>query len=96
MDSNPGGVGLLGSVERCVELGGRDVAAVAVQPDRVVPVDPAEGGQLDVVDRLPWPPAMDRPADDLALVEAVDALSERIVPRRQRHPIPPVVRELFG
>jgi hypothetical protein len=29
--SNPGGVGLLGSVERCLELGGRRVTAVAVE-----------------------------------------------------------------
>src|SRR3954470_8954483 len=36
--SNPGGVGLLGSVERCFELGRRDVAAVAVEPGLVEPV----------------------------------------------------------
>ena len=29
--SNPGGVGLLGSVERCLELGGGHVTAVAVE-----------------------------------------------------------------
>lgn len=40
LDSNPGGVGLLGSVERCFELGGRRVAAVAVEALLVEPVDP--------------------------------------------------------
>jgi hypothetical protein len=50
--SNPGGVGLLGSVERCFELGGWDVAAVAVQPFVVEPVEPGEGGELELVDVL--------------------------------------------
>ena len=34
-----------------LELGGWDVAEVAVQALRVVPVHPSEGGQLDVLDR---------------------------------------------
>ena len=38
--SNPGGVGLLGSVERCFELGRRDVVAVAVEAVLVEPVHP--------------------------------------------------------
>ena len=50
MDSNPGGVGLLGSVERCFELCGRHVVAVAVQALLVEPVDPREGLELELVD----------------------------------------------
>ena len=38
--SNPGGVGLLGSVERCFELCWRHVAAVAVEAVLVEPVHP--------------------------------------------------------
>src|SRR4051794_27552998 len=53
--SNPGGVGLVGSVERCFELGRRDVAAVAVEPLFVEPVHPREGGQLELVDVVPVP-----------------------------------------
>ena len=74
----PIGVGLLGSVERCFELGGRDVAEVAVEAAGVVPVDPAEGGQLDVFDGLPrsrWA----GPADQLGLVEPVDGLGQGVV-----------------
>lgn len=41
------------SIERGLELGGWDVAAVAVQTLSVVPVHPAERRELEVVDRLP-------------------------------------------
>ncbi len=58
------------------ELGRWDVTAVAVQPFGVVPVDPAEGGQLDVVDRLPW--SLAGTADQLSLVEAVGRLGQSI------------------
>ena len=43
----------------------------------VVPMDPAERCEFEVVDRLPGPSA--RSADDLGLVEGVDALGEGIV-----------------
>ena len=52
MVSNRVAVGLLGSVERCFELGGRDVTEVAVQPGVVVPVHPSQGGQFDVFDYI--------------------------------------------
>ena len=49
----PCGFGLLGSVERCFELGGWHVAAVAVEPLVVEPVNPAEGGELELVGVVP-------------------------------------------
>ena len=66
MDSDQVLVGLLGSVER-LELGWWGIAEVAVQPLGVVPVHPAEGGQLDLVDGAPRPLAGS--ADQLRLVE---------------------------
>ena len=53
MVSNPGGVGLLGSVEGCFELDWRDVAAVAVKPAFVEPRHPGQGGELELVDVVP-------------------------------------------
>ena len=41
----------IASIERLLELGGPDVAEVAVEALRVVPVDPAEGGEFEVLDR---------------------------------------------
>ena len=67
----------MGSVEGCFELGGRGVAAVAVKAVIVVPVDPAEGGELDVLDRLPGPRAGGA-SDELGLVVAVDGLREGV------------------
>jgi 3-oxoacyl-[acyl-carrier protein] reductase len=52
LDSDPGGVGLLGSVERCFELGGRYVAAVAVEALLVEPVHPRERRELELIDVL--------------------------------------------
>ena len=43
----------------------------------VVPVDPAEGGQLDVLDGAPR--SLAGPTDQLGLVEAVDCLGEGVV-----------------
>lgn len=57
MASNPGGLGLSGSVGRCLELGRRDVAAAAVEPFVVDPVDQRAGGQLELVDSFPGPGA---------------------------------------
>jgi len=70
--SNHGVVGLLGSVVRCLVLGGWDVAEVAVEPLLVEPVNPAERGQLDVVDGAPW--SLVGAADQLRLVERVRRL----------------------
>ncbi len=52
-DSNPGGIGFLGSVERCFELCWRNVVAVPVQPVLVEPVDPGQGGEFEFVDVVP-------------------------------------------
>ena len=46
-------VALVGSVEVLLEVGGREVTEVAVQALGVVPVHPAERGELDVVDGSP-------------------------------------------
>ena len=43
----------MGSVERCFELCGRDVVAVAVKALLVEPVDPGEGLELELVDVVP-------------------------------------------
>ena len=78
MDSNQL-VGVLCSIEGCFEFGGWDVVAVAVEAGGVVPVYPAEGGELDVVNGAPW--ALRWPADELGLVVAVDRLREGIIER---------------
>src|SRR3954470_20829940 len=76
--SNPGGVGLWGSVERCFELGRRDIAAVAVKAVLVEPVDPREGPELELVDVVPDRRGVGS-ADALGLVEAVRRLGQRVV-----------------
>jgi hypothetical protein len=53
LNSNPVGVGLLGSVELCFELERRDIATVAVEAMLVEPVHPRQGGQLELVDVVP-------------------------------------------
>ena len=77
MDSNPGGVGLLGSVERCFELRGRHVVAVAVEALLVEPVHPREGLELELVDVVPHRRGV-RAADALGLVEPVGGLGQRV------------------
>ena len=67
------------SVERRFVLGWRDVTAVAVKPLLVEPVDPAEGGELEVADIVPAVGVGS--VDALGLVEAVDGLGEGIVER---------------
>jgi hypothetical protein len=69
LDSNQFPVGLLGSVSR-LELDGRHVVEVAVQPLGVVPVDPPEGGELHVLNGLPW--SLCGSPDELGLVGGVD------------------------
>ena len=78
MDSNQFLVGLVGSISR-LEFGRRHVVEVLVQPLRVEPVDPREGGQLDVVDVAPRP--LSGSSDELALVGGVDRLGQRVVVR---------------
>lgn len=63
------------SVVVVLELGGWDVAELAVESAVVEPVDPGEGLQLDVLRVAPGAP----PADELGLVEAVHRLGERVV-----------------
>ena len=78
MDSNPGGVGLVGSVERCFELCRWHVRAVAMQPVVVEPVDPRQRRELELVDVIPGPRRIG-PEDALGLVEPVGGLRERVV-----------------
>ena len=74
MDLDQGLVAPLGSVERLLELCRRPVVEVAVQALVVVPVDPAEGGELEVLDALPRSRA-GRSADQLGLVLQVGYLT---------------------
>ena len=60
-----------------LELGGREIAEVAVQALGVVPVHPAQGGQLDLLDGLPRP-GVGGAADQLGLVVAIDSLGQRV------------------
>ena len=69
---------VLDSIERLLELDGRDVAEVAVETLGVVPVDPAERRELEVLDALPWP-GSGGSANELGLVVAVDRLRQGIV-----------------
>ena len=78
LDSNQWLVGLEGSVGG-LELVGRGVVEVAMDPVGVEPVDPAEGGQLDVLDRAPW--ASVGAPDQLGLVETVGRFRERVIER---------------
>lgn len=66
------------SIERLLELGGWDVAEVAVEALGVVPVHPSEGCELEVLDRLPGPRARG-PSHEFGLVVAVDRLGQGIV-----------------
>ena len=84
MDSDQGLVGPFRSVERLLELCWRHVIEIAVQAVVVVPVDPAQGGQLDVLDGLPRPSLAGRAADKFGLVVAVDRLSECVVTKLLR------------
>ncbi len=74
MVSNPGWGGLLGSIEGCFELVGRDVTAVAVEAVVVEPVHPAEGGEFEFVDVVPESRGVGS-VDALGLVETVTTLT---------------------
>jgi hypothetical protein len=56
------------------EFGWWDVAAVFVEASVVEPVDPFQGGDLDVVGGAPWACGFDQ----LGLVETVDRLGEGV------------------
>ena len=79
MDSDPGWDGSLSSIERCFELGGWDVAAVAVEPVVVEPVHPAERFEFELVDVVPAGGVGS--VDALGLVESVDCFGEGVVVR---------------
>ena len=72
MDSDQGLVGPFCGVERLLELCLWDVVEVAVQAVVVVPVDPAEGGELDVVKGRPGRSLAGGTAEQFGLVVAVN------------------------
>ena len=59
-----------------LELGSRDVPRVAVYPLCVVPVDPSQGGEFDVLNGVPRP--LTWSVDQLSLIEAVHAFRESV------------------
>ena len=69
------GWGFLTSIVSRLEFGWGDPADRFEKPPMVEPVDPLEGGVLDLVD---VPPGAAAP-DDLRLVEPVDGLGESVV-----------------
>ncbi len=79
MDFDQGLVGPFRSVERLLELCWWDVVEVAVQAVVVVPVDPAQGGELDILDGLPRPSFTRGTADQLGFVVAIHGLSQSVV-----------------
>ena len=73
-----GGVaGILPSVVGGLELGWWEMADGLQEPAVVEPVDPRQGGVLDLIKTLPGA----TPADQLGLVQADDRLGQRIVER---------------
>ena len=54
-----------------------EVVAVLERAAVVEPVDPFGGGDLEIVDALPWPSRFDQ----FGLVEAVDCLGQCVVER---------------
>ena len=81
MDSDQGLVGPFRSVERLFELCWWDVVEVAVQAVVVVPVDPAQRGELEVLDRLPRAALARGATDQFGLVIAVHGLGQRVIVR---------------
>ena len=79
MSSDQGLVGPFRSVERLLELCWRHVIEIAVQAGVVVPVDPAQGGQLDVLYGLPRLALSCGTADEVSLVVSIDRLGELII-----------------
>jgi hypothetical protein len=67
--------GVLLSSEGGLELGRRDMPNGLQEPVMVEPVDPFQGGVLDLVDALPGA----APADQLGLVQPDDRLGQGVV-----------------
>lgn len=65
-------------IEGPFELRGRDIDEVAVYVLVVVPVGPAEGGELDALGCLPWP-LPGGSADPFGLAIAVHGLDQEVV-----------------
>jgi hypothetical protein len=78
LDFDQGLVGPFCSVERGFELCWWYVVEVAVQAAGVVPVNPAQGGQLDVLDGLPGSGAC-WSVDQFGLVVTVQGFSQGVV-----------------
>ena len=76
MDSDPGGVGVSGSLERCFVLRWRGVVAVPVQSYLVEPVHPRHGREFEFVDVVP--DVVVRPVGALRLVDTVGRLGQGI------------------
>ena len=73
------------SIERVLELDGRDVAEVAVEALRVVPEHPSERGEFEVLDLLPWS-GSGGSADEFGLVVSVHCLGQSVVIRISDRP----------
>ena len=92
-NGEPGGLlGSVVSVERVLEFGGWDVAAVLVQAPVVVPVDPFGGGELGGVDAAPGAAV----PDHFGLVQAVHRLPKFWSLRTHRGDSAPSGAELHG
>jgi hypothetical protein len=72
-----GAAGILPSVVGGLEFGWWEMADGPQEPAVVEPVDPLQGGVLDLIQALPGA----TPADQLGLVQADDRLGQRIVER---------------
>lgn len=68
----------LDSIERDLELEGRDVPELAMEALRIAPVHPAERRELEIFDRLPRSRPGGSP-DEFGLVVPVDRLGQLIV-----------------
>ena len=82
----------LTSVELGLNFGRRAVLQRGMDPHVIEPIDPAEGGEFEIVSAFPG----SFPVDELGLVEAVHGLGEGVVQRRQMRPIRLVAIELSG
>lgn len=71
---------VLYSIERVLELDGRDVAEITVEVLRVVPVHPSKRREFEVLDPLPWP-GSGGSADKFGLVVPVHRLGQSVVIR---------------
>ena len=69
------------SIERVLELDGRDVVEVAVEALGVVPVHPSERREFEVLDPLLAWSGSGRSADEFGLVVSVHCLGQSVVIR---------------